>query len=110
VRGKHTIKTGLDLAIYRVSSTPTVSGLGSGSVNNAGLGRFDFTGRYTSATTTAAPANAFADFMLGDANATYRSSANPAEVFSSTRYSAYVQDDIRISSRLSLSAGIRYML
>lgn len=110
VRGKHTIKTGFDFAVYRVASNPSVSGLGSGSVNNAGLGRFDFTGRYTSATTTAAPANAFADFMLGDANATYRSSANPAEVFSSTRYSAYVQDDIQVSSHLSLSVGLRYML
>lgn len=110
VRGKHTIKTGIDFAIYRVSSTPTVAGLGSGLVNNAGLGRFDFTGRYTTATSTAAPANAFADFLLGDANATYRSSGSPAEVFSSTRYSAYVQDDIQISPKLTLSAGIRYMV
>ena len=55
VRGKHTIKAGLDFAPYRVASNPAVSGLGSGSVNNAGLGRFDFTGRYTSSTTTALP-------------------------------------------------------
>ncbi len=110
VHGKHTVKTGLDIAIYRVSSTPTVAGLGSGLVNNAGLGRFDFTGRYTSATTTAAPANAVADFLLGTANATYRSSGSPAEVFSSTRYSAYVQDDIQISRKLTLSAGLRYMV
>ncbi|HEY7212322.1 MAG TPA: carboxypeptidase-like regulatory domain-containing protein, partial [Bryobacteraceae bacterium] len=110
LRGRHTFKTGLDFAIYRVSSTPTVAGLGSGLVNNAGLGRFDFTGRYTSATATAAPANAFADFLLGDANRTYRSSGSPAEVFSSTRYSAYFQDDIQISPKLTVSAGIRYMV
>jgi hypothetical protein len=110
VKGKHTIKTGLDFAIYRVASNPSVAGLGSGLVNNGGLGRFDFTGRYTSATATAAPANAFADFMLGYANRTYRSSASPAEVFSSTRYSAYVQDDIQVSSKLSLSLGLRYMV
>ena len=110
VRGKHTFKTGLDFAIYRVSSTPTVAGLGSGLVNNAGLGRFDFTGRYTSAIATAPPANAFADFLLGDPNIAYRSSGSPAEVFSSTRYSAYFQDDIQISPKLSLSAGIRYMV
>jgi hypothetical protein len=110
VHGKHTIKTGLDIGIYRISSTPSVAGLGSGAVNNAGLGRFDFTGRYTTATLTADPANAFADFMLGDANRTYRSSANPAEVFASTRYSAYVQDDIQVSSKLSLSVGLRYMV
>ncbi len=110
VHGKHTFKAGLDFAIYRVSSTPTVAGLGSGLVNNAGLGRFDFTGRYTSASSTAAPANAFADFLLGDANTTYRSSGSPAEVFSSTRYSAYFQDDIQISPKLTISAGLRYMV
>lgn len=110
VRGKHTIKAGLDFALYRVSSNPTVAGLGSGLVNNAGLGRFDFTGRYTSATKTAAPANAFADFLLGYANTTYRSSGSPAEVFSSNRYSAYVQDDIQVSPKFSLSIGLRYMV
>ncbi|MBI4907077.1 MAG: TonB-dependent receptor [Acidobacteria bacterium] len=110
IRGKHTIKTGFDFADYRVASNPAVGGLGSGLVNNAGLGRFDFTGRYTSGATSALPANAYADYLLGYANATYRSSASPAMVFSSTRYSAFVQDDIQINSRLSLSVGLRYML
>ena len=110
IRGKHTIKAGIDFADYRVTSNPSVGGLGSGLVNNAGLGRFDFTGRYTSATATAAPANAFADFLLGDANTTYRSTGSPAMVFSSARYSMYVQDDIQVNSHLSLSVGVRYML
>ncbi len=110
IRGKHTIKTGFDFADYRVTSNPSVGGMGSGLVNNAGLGRFDFTGRFTTATPTAAPANAYADFLLGDANQTYRSSGSPAMVFSSARYSMFVQDDIQVSSRLSISVGIRYML
>ncbi len=110
VRGKHTIKTGFDFATYRVASNPSVGGLGSGLVNNAGLGRFDFSGRFTSATATAAPANSVADFLLGDANTTYRSSGSPAMLLSSTRYSAYVQDDFQITSRLSLNIGIRYMV
>ncbi len=110
VRGRHTIKTGFDFANYRVASNPAVGGLGSGLVNNAGLGRFDFTGRFTSATPTAAPVNSVADFLLGYANTTYRSSGSPAMLLFSTRYSAYVQDDIQVSSRLSLSIGVRYMV
>ena len=110
VRGRHTIKTGFDIANYRVASNPAVAGLGSGLANNGGLGRFDFTGRYTTATGTAQPANAFADFLLGYPNTTYRSSASPALLLYSTRYSAYVQDDIQVSPKLSLSIGIRYML
>ncbi|MCZ2146617.1 MAG: carboxypeptidase-like regulatory domain-containing protein [Bryobacterales bacterium] len=110
IRGKHTIKTGFDFADYRVASNPAVGGMGSGLVNNAGLGRFDFTGRYTSAAASALPANAYADFLLGYANTTYRSSGSPALVFSSARYSAFVQDDIQVNSRLSLSIGLRYML
>jgi hypothetical protein len=110
IRGKHTIKAGFDFADYRVTSNPSVGGLGSGLVNNAGLGRFDFTGRFTTATATAAPANAYADFLLGYANQTYRSSGSPAMVFSSARYSAYVQDDFQLSPKLSLSFGVRYML
>ena len=110
IRGKHTIKAGFDIADYRVTSNPSVGGLGSGLVNNAGLGRFDFTGRYTTATPTAAPANAYADYLLGYANATYRSTGSPAMVFSSKRYSFYVQDDIQVSPKLSLSVGLRYML
>ena len=30
IHGKHTIKTGLDIAVYRVSSPPTVAGFGIG--------------------------------------------------------------------------------
>ena len=110
IKGKHTIKTGFDIANYRVASNPSVGGLGSGLVNNAGLGRFDFTGRFTSATPNAQPANSVADFLLGDANTTYRSSGSPAMLLSSTRYSFYVQDDFQVSSKLSLNVGIRYMV
>src|SRR5262249_36294704 len=75
IRGAHTFKTGFDIANFRVSSPPGSFGLLTNIAQNAGLGRFDFTGRYTNSdpTAPAQPAHAFADFLLGDAAFTYRS-------------------------------------
>ena len=47
VRGSHTIKAGIDFANYRVSTPPGTFGLATGLAQNAGLGRFDFNGRFT---------------------------------------------------------------
>ena len=112
VHGAHTIKAGFDFANFRAASFPSVGGLGSGLVNNAALGRFDFTGRYTNNDTTKAaqPGHAFADFLLGYPNATYRSSTSPNMLFYSTRYSGYVQDDWQVNQTLTLNFGIRYMV
>lgn len=111
IRGRHTIKTGIDFANYRNSTPPFSGGFGSGLLQEATFGRFDFDGRYTnSGTGAAAPAHAFADFLLGDPVRTYRSTPTSLSLFYQTRYSAYVQDDIQISSKLSLSVGMRYMV
>jgi hypothetical protein len=109
VRGKHTIKAGIDFANYRAGSQPQTAGMGSGLANNAGLGRFDFTGRYSVVSgATSQPYNSFADYMLGYANATYRSSTSPAMLLYCSRYSAYVQDDIQLNRKLSMNVGLRY--
>ena len=112
VRGKHTIKAGFDFANYRQSSTAAVGGMGSGLANNAGLGRFDFNGRFTNndLTKAAQPAHGFADFLLGYPNVAYKSTTSAPMLWYSTRYSAYVQDDIQVSRHLSLSLGLRYMV
>jgi carboxypeptidase family protein len=111
VRGSHTIKTGIDFANYRVSTPPGTFGLGSGLAQNAGLGRFDFNGRFTKNTTGAAqPAHAFADFLLGYPGFAYRSTPGAVSLFYQTRYSAYAQDDWQVSQRLTLNFGLRYMV
>ncbi|MCC6858906.1 MAG: carboxypeptidase regulatory-like domain-containing protein [Bryobacterales bacterium] len=110
VRGRHTIKLGADIALHKVLSPPAVAGMGSGLANNSGLGRFDFNGRYTlGGPGTAQPAHAFGDFLLGYPVAAYRSTTSPNLLFTSPRYSFFIQDDWHVSSRLSLSFGLRYM-
>jgi hypothetical protein len=111
VRGSHTIKTGIDFANYRVSTPPGTFGLATGLAQNAGLGRFDFNGRFTNNTTGAAqPAHAFADFLLGYPGFTFRATPGAISLFYQTRYSAYAQDDWQVSRRLTLNFGLRYMV
>jgi hypothetical protein len=111
VRGSHTIKAGIDFANYRVSTPPGTFGLGSGLAQNAGLGRFDFNGRFTNNTTgAAAPAHAFADFLLGLPVFSYRATPGAVSLFYQSRYSAYAQDDWQVSQRLTLNFGLRYMV
>jgi hypothetical protein len=111
VRGRHTVKTGIDFGNYRVSSPPGAFGLLSGLAQEAGFGRFTFSGRYTSGNAaTAQPAQAFADFVLGYPVTTYRASPSAVNLFYQTRYSAYIQDDWQVSPRLTLNFGVRYMV
>jgi hypothetical protein len=109
IRGKHTFKAGVDFGNFRMSSPPGAFGLGTGLANNAAFGRFDFNGRFTQDGASAQPAHAFADFLLGYANFTYRSTPTAVNLFYNTRYSAYAQDDWQITPRLTLTYGIRYM-
>ncbi len=112
VHGKHTLKAGIDFANYRQASYPAVGGLASGLVNDAALGRFTFNGRFTYGQTTGAaqPAHMFADYLLGYPTTTYRSTTSPNLLFYSSRYSAFVQDDWQVTSRVTINVGLRYMV
>ncbi|MEK7404314.1 MAG: hypothetical protein AAB225_04330 [Acidobacteriota bacterium] len=112
VRGRHTIKTGFDIANYRVSSPPGAFGLLTAVAQEAGFGRFSFNGRYTNdnPARAAQPAHAFADYLLGYPGFSYRSTPSAVNLFYQTRYSAYIQDDWQVSPRLSVNFGLRYMV
>jgi len=110
IRSKHTFKTGVNISNFRVSSPPAAFGLISNVAQNASFGRFDFTGRFTSGGTNAAPEHSFADFLLGYPNATYRSSPSAVNLFYNTTYAAYIQDDYQVSPRFTLNFGVRYFL
>ena len=111
IRGKHNLKTGVDIGNFRMSSPPGAFGLLTGVANEAAFGSFAFTGRYTvEGTAVAQPVHAFADFLLGYPNTTSRATPTAVNLFYDTRYSAFVQDDWQVSPRLTLSYGVRYMV
>jgi outer membrane receptor protein involved in Fe transport len=63
-------------------------------------GDFTFTGQYTG--------NAAADFLMGFPIQFRQASGDPNLVGSSWTYAGYAQDEFRLSSRLTLTFGLRY--
>lgn len=94
-RGRHTVKTGID--IQRVEYRDQ-----SSFFSGDDYGSYSFTGQFTG--------NAFADFLVG-LPATTRYAQNPPDARPyTTQFAGYVQDDWRVSSRLSVNYGLRYDL
>jgi hypothetical protein len=101
VRGAHTLKTGVDLRLYR---------------NSAG-GYGNSTGTYTFGTnwtrgpldnSTAAPIGQdWAAFLLG-LPTSGSVDVNGSSVYQAGYYSIFLQDDFRVRSDLTLNVGIRY--
>ena len=101
--GKHTLTSGFELR--RIDWNKLGDPIPRGS--------FTFTGLMTSqlnAQGQAVPGTGldFADFLIGLPQSTNTRYGSSASYFRSWGYDAYVQDDWRISSRFSLSYGLRY--
>jgi hypothetical protein len=67
-------------------------------------GNLTFANRYTGTKN----GNAWADFLLGDPTFTAKPGVGPPTQFRSWRQYAYIQDDWRINSTLTLNLGLRY--
>ncbi|MGH9353221.1 MAG: hypothetical protein ACRD2G_13850, partial [Terriglobia bacterium] len=104
IHGRHTIKAGVDLTGYKEYAPSP----------NAPLGTFTFSGTWTGNSgwpgLPHSVGNSFADFLLGTANS---SVTGAAAAFTSVNYSNdlefYAQDSWRVSPRLTLYYGLRYM-
>jgi len=97
IRGSHTLKAGINLSWLQAFITNP----------KEGLGVFTFNGNFTRNPVNNVGGNPFADFLLGIPFQT--SAANP--VYSNLRapfYHWYVQDEWRVTRKLSLSLGLRY--
>lgn len=101
IRGRHTMKTGVDLRSLRHNS---FSGGG-----NAGI--FNFSPGFTQGPNPLAGSQTagagFASFLLGTAasgTATIRSAIS----YSTRYYAAYFQDDFRVTQKLTFNLGLRY--
>jgi hypothetical protein len=100
VRGRHTFKFGFDF--QQVTEY--------GHVTLSARPYFDFSGIYTQDPQNPSSTGAsFADFLLGqssNAQVSTRSLTNNRQHY----YSGYTQDDWRVTSRLTVNAGLRYEL
>ena len=97
-RGRHIIKTGFELLRYQEDRF-----LGSYGV----LGSFDFNGSYTQQIGVANTGSGVADFLLGYPDNESRTVPTPWGQ-RQIRWGAFVQDDFKIRSNLTMNLGLRY--
>jgi hypothetical protein len=94
VRGRHSLKFGIDL--HRFQTNGTVVGNGRGS--------FTFNAQTTAPTT----GYAMADLLLGLPTSTARSPFSPRFYDRTGLYAGFVQDDFKLNPRLTINFGLRY--
>ena len=102
IRGRHVLHFGGEVLINRADSTAW------GNINSATL---NFTGVYTAATNAGALANTtgspYADFLLGYAKS-WSASVSPEYGGRLKNPGVFVQDDFKVSPKLTLNLGLRW--
>jgi len=96
-RGKHAIKAGVEARL----------GIFNDDTDTSSSGNFGFTPLLTALPNVANTGNAFATFLLGEANSA--SILKPDAVRSRSEYwGVYLQDDWRVSNNLTVNLGLRW--
>jgi hypothetical protein len=100
LHGRQSMKAGLEIRFYRVK-------IFQPSFYN---GYFGFRSAETSfpGTLSSKTGNAFASFLLGQADSTQYTQVDPGQLVNGDYYSGFFQDDWRILTRLTLNLGLRY--
>ena len=99
MQGRHTWKAGVDVRHFTMGYLQS----------QFARGQYQFNGSYTQ--DPANPNNTgdpFADFLLGLTSQTQRQTGTAGAYFRQNYYAAYVRDDWRANSRLTVTAGLRY--
>lgn len=98
-KGRHSIQFGVDFRHNNQGSEM----LGGGGQRNSGtceFGCLNFNGRWAGLD--------YADFLLGLPSTSTRRKLSPPDFRRRNELAFYIQDDIRLTSRLNLSLGLRY--
>ena len=100
-KGKHSFKVGVDIQRVRFNLTG----------NDVARGRFSFNGTYTSGVgITPQPQNAIADFLLGNMSQSEGQLGQVVANLRSTSSGFYVQDQWKVTPKLTVNYGVRYEL
>jgi hypothetical protein len=97
-RANHTLKFG-----FSAGRTQTNT-IGYGPLQ----GLYSFTNRFTNSPLSSSGGTAFADFLLGDLTSVQQLRSAPLQYYRSWDYSAFATDDWKVTSRLTLTLGLRY--
>jgi hypothetical protein len=104
VMGKHTLQAGVDETGFKIDNPSGGYGpLGSFAFNGTWTGNQGWPGHPQSI------GNAFADFLLGDANSAVTGSATPDQVLYSRDWEFYGQDVWQATASLTINYGLRYV-
>jgi hypothetical protein len=99
MRGQHNLKFGIDTRRRQVTQYQT----------NRGNGRFNFSTTFSNnPNQTANTGDAMAGFLMGTASVIEQDFTLVWPGFRQTEWSFYLQDDWKVSDRLTLNAGLRY--
>jgi len=98
-RGAHTIKTGFDWIHFQLNYQH----------NEMARGSYTYTGAFTSSNgTSSSTGDAMADFLLGFPQNTSRDEGSTQAYLRQNSFGGFLQDDWRVSPRLTLNFGLRY--
>jgi hypothetical protein len=97
--GNHTLKTGVSINFYQKTENAASA--------NAGTFTFPSTPRPSGASTVE---QGWANFLLGNVSTFTQASLDLTPDMRARQFEAYIQDDYRVSARLTVNAGVRYSL